>query len=544
MITTSGISVNFVGTPLFEDVNIKFLPGNCYGLIGANGAGKSTFLKVLSGELEPSAGTVHIPGDLRLATLEQDQFKYDAETVTNTVMLGYPKLFAVYRERDALYAKPDFSEEDGNRAGVLEAEFSDMGGYEAEAEVATLLSGLGVADDLHDKRMSELEPGQKVRVLLAQALFGKPDILLLDEPTNHLDVHTVTWVEDTLERMEALVIVVSHDRHFLNNVCTHIADVDFRKIKIYAGNYDFWLQASEIALQQRRDQQRKSTDKAADLKAFIQRFSSNASKAKQATSRKKLLEKLTLDDLPISTRKYPHIFFKANRPCGKSVLTVDNLSKSIDGELVIDKVSFTLYRDDKVAFVGPDARAKSTLFEILSGQMQPDSGSFEWGPTITPAYYPRENETFFKGIELNLVDWLRQFSEDQDEQYIRGFLGRMLFSGDESSKKAKVLSGGERVRCMLSKMMQTGANVLILDEPTNHLDLESIEALNRGMLSFEEHVILFSSHDRELVSTVANRIMEVTSKGLLDHMMRFDDYVVSESVAVEREQFYGRAMEL
>ena len=544
MITTSSIMVNFQGTPLFEDVNVKFLPGNCYGLIGANGAGKSTFLKILSGELEPSAGKISIPAGLRLSVLEQDQFKYDHATVYDTVLQGHPQLFAILQEREMLYAKPDFGEEDGIRAGELEAAVADMNGYEAESEIGTLLAGLGVSPALHQSPMGELEAGDKVRVLLAQAIYGRPDILLLDEPTNHLDVHTVGWVENYLARMDALIIVVSHDRHFLNNVCTHIADIDFRTIRIYAGNYDFWYQASQLAIEQRRDKEKKSAAKIKDLQRFIERFSSNASKAKQATSRKRLLEKLTLEDLPVSIRKYPHIAFKSERPCGKSVLRVEGLSKSIDGVCVLNNLSFIVNRDDRIAFVGQDARAKTTLFEILMGKVEPDQGSIEWGQTITPAYFPRENEAYFKGVELDLVNWLRQFSADQDEQYIRGFLGRMLFSGIDSQKQAQVLSGGERVRCMLARMMQAQGNVLILDEPTNHLDLESITALNNGLSSLDGQALLFSSHDRELVSTVANRLIELSPKGMMDHVMAFDDYVNSEQIAAQRLHFYGREVGL
>jgi ATPase subunit of ABC transporter with duplicated ATPase domains len=546
MISTSNITVNFTGKPLFEDVNVKFLPGHCYGLIGANGAGKSTLLKVLSGDLEPSDGHVHIPPGLRLATLEQDQFAYDQSTTIDAVMQGHPELFEVLKAREAIYAKPDFSEADGNRAAELEATFADLNGYESEAEVSTLLSGLGIDQSLHDKRMEELTGGQKVRALLAQALFGKPDILLLDEPTNHLDVHTVDWLEDYLVRLKTLVIVVSHDRHFLNNVCTHIADIDFRQVRVYTGNYDFWLQASALSLAQRRNEQKRNADKAAELKTFISRFSSNASKARQATSRKKLLEKLTLDDLPVSTRKYPHISFKSERSCGKSVLSVKSLAAdAADGEQLFAEVSFTLVRGDRVAFVGPNGRAKAALFEILTDGRKQQRGTFEWGNTVTTAYYPNENDAFFKDNDLDLIDWLRQFSADQHEEYVRGFLGRMLFSGDDTLKRVKVLSGGERVRCMLSRMMQVGANALILDEPTNHLDLESITALNRGLSAFDEdNVVLFSSHDRELVSTVANRIMEITPKGLIDYRLNFDDYIDDARVIAERERLYGCSMEL
>ena len=538
MITVNNVMVNFSGAPLFEDVNVKFLPGNCYGLIGANGAGKSTFLKVLSGDLEASAGTIDIPKKSRMAKLEQDQFKYDDYRVIDTVMMGYPRLYEVFKERDELYSKADFTDEDGVRSAELEVEFADMNGYEAESEVGTLLSGLGISQDLHERKMAELEAGDKVRVLLAQAMFGKPEILLLDEPTNHLDVRTVSWLEDYLQRLDSLVIVVSHDRRFLNNVCTHIADIDFRRISVYVGNYDFWVKASELALQQRRDKQKKDESKAKDLKKFIERFSSNASKAKQATSRKKLLENLTLDDLPISTRKYPHIMFKYERPVGKSVLTVENLSKTVDGELLLDNISFSVQRDDRIAFYGPEGNAKTTLFQILAGELEPDSGTVEWGTTITTAYFPKENEQFFDGVELNLLDWLRQFADGNGlEEIVRGLLGRMLFSGDDTQKPAKVLSGGERVRCMLSRMMLKDANFLLLDEPTNHLDLESITALNNGLMRFDQP-LLIASHDRELINTVTNRVIELTPKGMIDYPMRFEDYITSERIAEERKAMY------
>lgn len=538
MITVSNVMVNFGGQPLFEDVNVKFLPGNCYGLIGANGAGKSTFLKVLSGELESSSGRVDIPKGQRLAKLEQDQFKYDDLTVLDTVFRGHARFYEVYKEREVLYSKEDFTEEDGVRSTELEAEFADLNGYESEPEAAILLSGLGVHEEDHHRLMGELPAGIKVRVLLAQALFGSPDILLLDEPTNNLDLETTGWLEDYLARVESLVIVVSHDRHFLNNVCTHIADIDFRQIRVYVGNYDFWVKASELALQQRRDMQRKKQDKAKDLKAFIQRFASNASKAKQATSRRKLLEKLTLEELPTSTRRYPHIVFQAQRPCGRSVLQVEGLSASIGDEVLFKDVSFTVFQNDKIAFVGHDSRARTALFEILTGKREPDSGTFEWGSTITHSYFPKESDDHFDEVELNLVDWLRQDGGEQYEETVRGYLGRMLFSGEEALKPAYVLSGGERVRCMLARVMRIEGNVLILDEPTNHLDLESITALNNGMTSFAE-VVLFASHDRELVSTVANRIVELTPNGVIDANVDFDRYITSDSIRAQREKLYG-----
>ncbi len=535
--------VNFGGQPLFEDVNVKFLPGNCYGIIGANGAGKSTFLKVLSGDLEPSAGHVEIPKNQRLAKLEQDQFKYDHLTALQTVYSGHKRFYEVYKERDELYAKAEFTEEDGVRSTELEAEYADLNGYEAESEAGSLLSGLGVEESMHERIMGDLPAGVKVRVLLAQALFGQPDILLLDEPTNNLDVETTAWLEDYLARTTALVIVVSHDRHFLNEVCTHIVDIDFRQLRIYVGNYDFWVKASELALAQRRDQQRKNADKAKDLKAFIQRFSSNASKARQATSRRKLLEKLTIDQLPVSTRRYPHIVFQSQRPCGKSVLTVNNLSASLGDEVLFENVSFTLFQGDKVAFVGQDSRARTAFFQIIRGEREPDGGTFEWGSTITTSYFPKENEDYFDEVTLNLIDWLRQDGGEQWEESVRGYLGRMLFTGEDARKQAQVLSGGERVRCMLARMMRVEGNVLIFDEPTNHLDLESITALNNGLKIFSE-VVLFSSHDRELVSTVANRIIELAPKGAIDARVDFEDYISSDSIRDQRRKLYGNHISL
>ncbi len=540
MITTHDIMMNFSGSPLFEDVNVKFVPGNCYGLIGANGAGKSTFMKLLSGALEPSSGSIEIPPGLRIATLEQEQSAYDDKTAADTVMLGYKKLYEIHKRREALYAKPDFNEADGAEAADLEGVYADMNGYEAESEVASLLASLGIAQSLHSKLMADLDASDKVRVLLAQAIFGNPDILLLDEPTNHLDVATVTWLEEYLARLDTLVIVISHDRHFLNNVCTHIADIDFKRVRAYVGNYDFWYRASQLAEEQRRDKQKKDADKAKDLKKFIERFSSNASKAKQATSRRKLLDKLTLEDLPRSTRKYPHIVFKSERPCGKVVIRAEGITKSIDGEKVLNNISFVVNRGDRIAFVGADSRAKTTLFRILADELKADEGEFTVGETITMGYFPSENETYFDGCDLNLVDWLRQFSSDEHEEYIRGFLGRMLFSGEDTQKRAKVLSGGERVRCMLSRMMQVGANVLIMDEPTNHLDLESITALNEGMSGFDpDNVILFSSHDHELVNTVANRIIEIGPNGMVDYMTTYDEYIANERITAERKKLYN-----
>ncbi|WP_276353978.1 ABC-F family ATP-binding cassette domain-containing protein [Cohnella caldifontis] len=524
MITVNGVSLRFGKRPLFEDVNIKFTPGNCYGLIGANGAGKSTFLKILSGEVEPTSGEVFIAPGERMAVLKQNHFAYDEFPVLETVIMGHDRLYAVMKEKDAIYAKDPFTDEDGMRAGELEAEFAEMNGWEAESEAAELLNGLGITTDLHDKKMAELGGNEKVRVLLAQALFGNPNILLLDEPTNHLDIESVRWLEDFLSRFEGTVIVVSHDRHFLNQVCTHIADIDFGKIQMYVGNYDFWYESSQLALQLMRDQNKKKEDKIKELQAFIQRFSANKSKAKQATSRRKLLDKITLDDIKPSSRKYPFINFKPEREVGKQVVSVENVSATVDGEKVLDSVSFVVNKGDKIALVGPNGLAKTVLFQILMGEREPDSGSVTWGVTTTAAYFPKDNAAYFDGVELNLVEWLRQYSKDQDESFIRGFLGRMLFSGDEALKKASVLSGGEKVRCMLSKMMLSGGNVLLLDEPTNHLDLESITALNNGLIDFDGPII-FTSHDHQFVETIANRIIEITPNGIIDRLMTYEEYL-------------------
>ncbi|MCC3375967.1 ABC-F family ATP-binding cassette domain-containing protein [Cohnella sp. REN36] len=529
MITVSNVSLRFGKRPLFEDVNIKFTPGNCYGLIGANGAGKSTFLKILSGEVEPSSGEVFITPGERMAVLKQNHFEYDEFTVLETVIMGYERLYKVMKEKDAIYAKEDFSDEDGMRAGELEAEFAEMNGWEAESDAAEMLNGLGITTDLHDKKMGELGGNEKVRVLLAQALFGQPNILLLDEPTNHLDLESINWLEEFLARYTGTVIVVSHDRHFLNQVCTHIADIDFSKIQMYVGNYDFWYESSQLATQLMRDQNKKKEDKIKELQAFIQRFSANKSKAKQATSRRKMLDKISLDDIRPSSRKYPFIQFKPEREAGKQIVTVDNVSLAIEGEKVLDGVSFVVNKGDKIALVGPYGQAKTALFQVMMGELTPDSGSVNWGVTITPAYFPKDNAAYFEGVELSLVDWLRQYSKDQDESFIRGFLGRMLFSGDESLKKASVLSGGEKVRCMLSKMMLTGANTLLLDEPTNHLDLESITALNNGLVDTDETMI-FTSHDHQFIQTIANRIIEITPNGLIDRMTTYDEYLENPEI--------------
>ena len=542
MISASNVTLAYGKRVLFKDVNIKFIPGNCYGLIGANGAGKSTFLKILSGEIEADKGEISA-GKGRIAVLKQDQFAYDEQTVFNTVIMGHKKLWQVMAEREAIYAKPEFSEEDGIRSAELEADFAEMNGYEVESEAAVLLNGLGIPEELRGKLMKELEGGDKVRVLLAQALFGNPDVLLLDEPTNHLDLQSIAWLEDFLYRFQNTVIVVSHDRHFLNQVCTHIADIDFSRIQVYVGNYDFWYQASQLHLKQRQDDNRKTTDKANELKEFIQRFSSNASKAKQATSRKKLLDKLTIEDMPTSSRKYPYVVFKPERPCGDIILEVKGLSKAIDGVQIIKNLDLMVRKGDKIAFVGANSLAKTTLFQILEGEMEPDEGSFRWGITITHAYFPKENADYFKS-DLNLIEWLGQYSPPTEgESFARGFLGRMLFSGEEATKKTSVLSGGERVRCMLSKVMLAAANVLILDEPTNHLDLESITALNNGLISYTE-VILFASHDHQFVSTVANRIVEITPNGFIDRMMGFDDYLEDAEITATREALCNGHAEL
>lgn len=535
MIEASNIALAYGKRVIFKDVNIKFTPGNCYGLIGANGAGKSTFLKILSGQLDPDSGEVFVGGKQRIAVLNQDQFKFDEYTVAETVLMGHARLHEVMAERDALYAKSEFTEEDGIRSSELEAEFAEMNGYEVESEAAVLLSGLGIREELRDKKMKELEGGEKVRVLLAQALFGNPDILLLDEPTNNLDRKSISWLETFLERFQNTVIIVSHDRHFLNQVCTHMADIDYGQIKIYTGNYDFWYKCSELMQQQQQDASRKADAKAKELKEFIARFSSNASKARQATSRKKLLDKLELEDLPASSRRYPYVVFKPGRSCGDVILEVDNLTKDVDGVRVLDNFSMHVNKGDKIGFVGTNSLAITTLFQILAGELEPDSGRFRWGLTMSLSYFPKENSSFFNQ-DKTLVDWLGEYTPpDEGESYARGFLGKMLFSGEEALKKTSVLSGGERVRCMLSKMMLSDANALILDEPTNHLDLESITSLNNGLQAFPE-VILFSSHDHELMATVANRIIELTPKGGIDRMLSYTDYLIDPDVAEQREK--------
>ncbi|MFC0214676.1 ABC-F family ATP-binding cassette domain-containing protein [Paenibacillus chartarius] len=537
MITVSNVTLRYGKRALFEDVNIKFTPGNCYGLIGANGAGKSTFLKILSGEIEPSKGEVFITPGERLAVLKQNHYEFDEFEVLKTVIKGHARLYDIMTEKDALYAKADFSEEDGMRAAELEGEFQDLDGWQAESDAAELLIGLGIPTSLHDMKMKDLGGNEKVRVLLAQALFGNPNILLLDEPTNHLDIESIQWLENFLSKFEGTVIVVSHDRHFLNQVCTHIADIDFGKIQLYVGNYDFWYESSQLALKLTRDANKRIEEKRKELETFIARFSANASKSKQATSRKKLLEKLTLEDIRPSNRKYPFIKFQPEREAGKQLLQVEGLSKTIDGELVLNNLSFTINKGDKVAFVGPNGLAKTTLFRILMGELEADSGTYSWGITTSQAYFPKDNSDYFNN-DLTLVDWLRQYSKDQDESFIRGFLGRMLFSGEEAMKKSSVLSGGEKVRCMLAKMMLSAPNVLILDEPTNHLDLESITALNNGLIEFDG-TMLFVSHDHQFIQTIANRIMEITPAGLIDKMTTYDEYLESEDIKRQREAQYA-----
>ena len=539
MISTSNLTLQFGKRILFKDVNIKFTPGNCYGLIGANGTGKSTFLKILSGEIEPTKGEVVITPGERLAVLKQNHYEFDEFQVLKTVIMGHNRLYAIMEEKDELYAKPDFSEADGIRVSELECEFAELNGWDAESEAARLLNGLGISEELQNQTMAELSGNDKVRVLLAQALFGNPDILLLDEPTNHLDIESITWLEDFLYDFPNTVIVVSHDRHFLNKVCTHVADIDYQNIQLYVGNYDFWLESSQLALQMAKDANKKKEEKIKDLQNFIQRFSANASKSKQATSRKKQLEKLTLDDIKPSSRKYPYIAFKPDREAGAQLLTVENISKTIDELEVLRDISFTVTKGDKIAFVGPDGLAKTTLFKILMGEIEADSGEFKWGVTTTQAYFPKDNAAFFDGVELNLVDWLRQFSKDQEETFIRGYLGRMLFTGEESQKEAQVLSGGEKVRCMLSKMMLSGANVLVMDEPTNHLDLESITSLNNGLTSYDG-TILFVSHDHQFIETVANRIIEITPQGVMDRRMTYDEYLENGDVKKQLAEWYGK----
>ncbi len=533
MIQASNITLRLGKRALFEDVNIKFTEGNCYGLIGANGAGKSTFLKILSGQLEPSKGDIIITPGQRLSFLQQDHFKYDQYEVLNTVIIGNKRLYDIMKEKDAIYAKEDFTEEDGIKASELEGEFASLNGWEAESDAATLLNGLGIGTELHYKLMSELNGSEKVKVLLAQALFGNPDILLLDEPTNHLDLEAIRWLEEFLINFENTVIVVSHDRYFLNKVCTHTADIDYAKIQLYAGNYDFWYESSQLMVKQMKEANKKKEEKIKELQEFIQRFSANASKSKQATSRKKALDKIELDDIRPSSRKYPYIDFRPFREIGNEVLTVSNISKTIDGVKVLDNISFTINHDDKVAFVGPDTLATTTLFRILAGDLEPDEGSYKWGITTSQSYFPKDNTRDFDSDDI-IVDWLMPYSTEKDVTYVRGFLGRMLFAGEEGVKKVRVLSGGEKVRVMLSKMMILGSNVLIMDEPTNHLDMESITALNNGLIKFSG-VVLFTSQDHQFVQTIANRIMELTPNGLIDKVTIYEEYLDNDEFARKRQ---------
>ena len=539
MITVSNLSLRFGKRALFEDVNLKFTPGNCYGIIGANGAGKSTFLRILSGEQDPTSGQVIIPNGQRMSVLKQDHSAFDEFPVLQTVLMGNEKLWRVKEEMEALYAKADFSEEDGIKVGELSAEFEDMNGWNAESEAAELLSSLGIREDLHYRQVSSLDGKQKVRVLLAQALFGNPDILLLDEPTNDLDVETIVWLEDFLAEFKNLVLVVSHDRHFLDVVCTHVCDIDFGKIQLHTGNYSFWYHASQLALRQRADRNKKTDEKRKELQEFIQRFSANVAKSRQATARKKMLEKLNIDDIQPSSRKYPHIFFQSEREAGKQVLEVKDLAASLDGESLFRNVTFDVQKGDKIAVLSKNSLAVSRFFDVLMGEAQPDKGEFRWGITITPAYLPMDNHSFFD-TDLNLVEWLQQYSSNSEEEFVRGFLGKMLFSGEESLKKARVLSGGEKMRCMISRMMLQQPNFVILDEPTNHLDLESIQAFNNSLTEYTGTGMIHSS-DHEFMQTVCNRIIELTPNGILDKLMSFDDYLASEEIKEQRMAMYGLA---
>ena len=542
MISANNITLAYGKRVLFDEVNISFTKGNCYGIIGANGAGKTTFMKIISGEIEPNKGTIDITPGERMAVLNQNQFEFDEVSVLNTVLMGHSKLWKLMHERDAIYAKEDFTEADGLKAGELEHDFGEMGGYTAESDAATLLSELGVDDSMHQQLMKDIAANIKVRVLLAQALFGNPDILLLDEPTNNLDVETISWLENFLADYQNIVLVVSHDRHFLDSVCTHVADVDKQKIKIYTGNYTFWYESSQLAARQASDKNKKMEDKKKDLLEFIARFSANASKSKQATSRKKALDKLVFEDITASNRKYPGIIFKQEREVGNEILQVDNLSKSIDGKTLFSKIKFDIQKGDKIAFISRDPIAPTTFFEIINGKLKADSGTCEWGTTVTTAYLPNDNSEYFEGNKLNLMDWLRQYvppgTKDVDEDFLRGFLGKMLFSGDEVLKKTNVLSGGEKVRCMVSKMMLQNPNVLMLDEPTNHLDLESIIAFNDSMVAFSG-IVLLTTHDHQFMQTVANRIIELTPGGMIDRLMTYDEYLVDERVKAAREELYN-----
>lgn len=537
MITVTDLCLKFSEKPLFKDVNLKFTPGNCYGIIGANGAGKSTFLEILSGEIECDTGSVSITTGERLAVLKQDHFAFDEFTVKETVMQGFPRLYQVQQEREAIYEKEDFTEEDGIRASELEGEFSELGGWEAENQIEQMLSGLGLEEEFHDRYMKELDESQKVRVLLAQAIFGNPDILLLDEPTNGLDLESISWLEEFLIDFPNTVIVVSHDRHFLNSVCTHICDIDYGKIRMYSGNYDFWYQMSQIMQRQNKDQAKKREEKMKDLREFILRFASNAAKSRQATSRKKIYDKLALEEIEVTSRKFPYVNFKPDREIGNNVLRVEKLSYAQEGIQLLKDFDLTVNRTDKIAFVGIEHNSKTAFFDAITETIKPDSGDVYWGQTTSFAYMPKDTTSYFKN-DYNITDWLRQYSKEQDDAYVRGFLGRMLFSGDESLKPVKVLSGGEKVRCMLSKLMLSGANVLIFDEPTNHLDLEAITSLNQALIDFPG-VVLFNSHDHEFVNSIANRIIEITPNGVIDRMMGFDEYIADEQIKAMRNELYG-----
>lgn len=539
MINVTGVGLRYGDRQLFKDVNLKFTEGNCYGVIGANGAGKSTFLKILSGEIESNEGSVTLEPRKRMAVLKQDHFQYDEEVVLTAVIMGHERLYQIMQEKDAIYMKEDFTDEDGMRAADLEAEFAELDGWESESNAASLLMGLGIPKELHEKQVKELKGGDKVKVLLAQALFGKPDVLLLDEPTNHLDFKSIMWLENFLMNLEnSTIIIVSHDRHFLNTVCTHMCDVDFSKIQLYVGNYDFWYESSQLAAKLMKDQNKKTQEKAKELQDFIARFSSNASKAKQATSRKKQLEKLTFEDIKPSSRRYPFVGFSPEREVGNELLEVEGISKTVNGVKVLDNITFRLSKDDKVVFLSKNEQAVTMLFKIINGEEEPDSGTFKWGVTTSVSYLPKDNTNYFEGVNLNLVDWLRQYSQDQTETFIRGFLGRMLFSGEEVLKSASVLSGGEKVRCMLSRMMIANSNVLVMDDPTNHLDLESITALNEGLIRFPGSM-LFASHDHQFISSIANRIIEITPSGVMDRMMEFDEYLENDEIQNQVEQMYN-----
>lgn len=538
LIQVTNVGLRFSDKKLFDEVNVKFTPGNCYGVIGANGAGKSTFLRILSGEIEPNEGDVFITPGERLAVLKQDHFQFDDYTVLDTVIMGHKRLYEIMKEKDELYMKPEFTEEDGMKAAELEGEFAELDGWDAESNAEKLLNGLGVRSENFGKMMADIPSDDKVKVLLAQSLFGAPDILLMDEPTNHLDFKAINWLEEFLINYDKIVIVVSHDRHFLNKVCTHMLDIDFGKAKLFVGNYDFWYESSQLMLRLMREQNKKKEEKIKELQDFIARFSSNASKAKQATSRKKMLDKINIEDIQPSSRKYPFVGFTPEREAGKDILQVEGLTKTIDGVKVLDNVSFTINKGDKVVVLSRNEMARTALFKILMGEMEPDEGSFKWGVTTSQSYLPKDNTEFFEGVEMNLIDWLRQYSEEKTETFIRGFLGKMLFSGDEPLKKANVLSGGEKVRCMFSKLMLSKANVILLDEPTNHLDLESIEAVNNGLIAFKG-TLLFTSHDHKFIETIANRVLEITPNGVFDKEIDFDEFLDDENIQKQIEAMYA-----